>query len=193
MKNKPKQMLRAFAVALIAIAATALSSIATVAVSTVSAAETLISKSVDTKKPVTIHVSPQGNDENDGSEANPIASLEAARAHARMVRGTIVIIHGGTYRLERPLEFTHEDDGVEFRAAPGEKVVITSDRMLELKWQPFRDGLWQYRRCPWSEHRRTASARLRRRDDSGPQASLQDGLSLRADFAASQIATGVRA
>jgi hypothetical protein len=41
------------------------------------------------------------------------------------------------------LEFTHEDDGVEFRAAPGEKVVVTSDRKLDLKWQPFRDGIWQ--------------------------------------------------
>jgi hypothetical protein len=29
-----------------------------------------------------IHVSPQGNDENDGSAANPLASLEAAQPRA---------------------------------------------------------------------------------------------------------------
>ncbi len=143
MKNKQRQTRRAFDISLIAVAAFALSSIAAVTVSTESVAETLIPKSVDTKKPVTIHVSTQGNDENDGSEANPIASLEAAQLLARTARGTTVIIHGGTYRLERLLEFTHEDEGVEFRAAAGEEVVITSDRKLDLKWQPFRDGIWQ--------------------------------------------------
>ena len=74
MKNKQRQTPIAFAVALIAIAALALLSISTVsistvAISTVAVAEMLIPKSVDTKKPVTIHVSTQGNDENDGSAA----------------------------------------------------------------------------------------------------------------------------
>ena len=69
MKNKQRQTRRAFDISLIAVAAFALSSIAAVTVSTESVAETLIPKSVDTKKPVTIHVSTQGNDENDGSAA----------------------------------------------------------------------------------------------------------------------------
>ena len=90
-----------------------------------------------------IHVSPQGNDKNDGSAANPVASLQIAQLLARTARGTTVVIHGGIYRLERRLDFTQEDEGVEFRAAAGEKVVITSDRKLDLKWQPFRDGIWQ--------------------------------------------------
>ena len=90
-----------------------------------------------------IHVSTQGNDQNDGSAANPVASLQIAQLLARTARGTTVVIHGGMYRIERRLELTHEDEGVEFRAAPGEKVVVTSDRKLELKWQPFRDGIWQ--------------------------------------------------
>jgi hypothetical protein len=90
-----------------------------------------------------IHVSPQGNDKNDGSAAKPVASLQIAQLLARTARGTTVVIHGGTYRLERRLELTHEDEGVEFRAAVGEKVVVTSDRKLDLKWQPFRDGIWQ--------------------------------------------------
>ena len=90
-----------------------------------------------------IHVATQGNDQNDGSAAKPVASLQIAQLLARTARGTTVVIHGGTYRLERRLELTHEDEGVEFRAAVGEKVVVTSDRKLDLKWQPFRDGIWQ--------------------------------------------------
>ncbi len=90
-----------------------------------------------------IHVSPQGNDENDGSAAKPVASLKIAQLLARTARGTTVVIHGGTYRFEHRLEFTHKDEGVEFRAAAGEKVIVTSDRKLDLKWKPFRDGIWQ--------------------------------------------------
>lgn len=90
-----------------------------------------------------IHVSTQGNDKHDGSAAKPVASLQRAQLLARSARGTTVVIHGGTYRLERRLEFTQEDNGVELRAAAGEKVVVTSDRKLDLKWQPFRDGIWQ--------------------------------------------------
>ncbi len=88
-----------------------------------------------------IHVSTQGNDKNDGSTTKPVASLQIAQLLARTARGTTVVIHGGTYRLERRLEFTPADEGIEFRAAAGEKVVVTSDRKLELKWQPFRDGM----------------------------------------------------
>ena len=95
------------------------------------------------QEPREIHVSTQGHDMNDGSAAKPVASLPMAQTLARKIRGTKVVIHGGTYRIERPLEFTQEDDGVEFRAADGEKVVITSDRKLDLKWQPFRAGIWQ--------------------------------------------------
>ncbi|HND53051.1 MAG TPA: right-handed parallel beta-helix repeat-containing protein, partial [Pirellulaceae bacterium] len=90
-----------------------------------------------------INVAPQGDDKNDGNAASPVASLPVAQSLARKVRGTTVVVHGGVYRLERPLEFTREDEGVEFRAAPGERVVVTSDRKLDLKWRPFRDGIWQ--------------------------------------------------
>lgn len=93
--------------------------------------------------PREIHVAPQGDDKNDGTAAKPLASLNIAQLLARAVRGTTVVIHGGTYRLQRRLDFTHKDEGVTFCAAPGETVVITSDRQLDLKWQPFRDGIWQ--------------------------------------------------
>ncbi|MFO0902200.1 MAG: PDZ domain-containing protein [Pirellulales bacterium] len=90
-----------------------------------------------------IHVSPEGNDSNDGSAAQPLASLHVAQSRARAARGTTVILHAGVYRIARRLEFTAEDEGVEFRAANEGSVVITSDRRLELKWRPLRDGIWQ--------------------------------------------------
>jgi hypothetical protein len=87
-----------------------------------------------------IHVSPQGDNKNDGSAAHPVATLEAAQGLARSMRGASVVIHAGTYR---GLRLTERDAGTEYRAATGEKVVISSDRKLDLKWQPFRDGIWQ--------------------------------------------------
>ncbi len=87
-----------------------------------------------------IHASPQGDNQNDGSAARPVATLEAAQGLARKMRGTSVVIHAGTYR---GLRLTELDAGTEYRAATGEKVVISSNRKLELKWKPYRDGIWQ--------------------------------------------------
>ncbi|MFM8252682.1 MAG: right-handed parallel beta-helix repeat-containing protein [Planctomycetota bacterium] len=90
-----------------------------------------------------IHVDPRGDDKNSGTVDKPVASLLAAQALARTARGAVVVVHGGTYRLERRWEFTPADHEVTFRSAPGEKVVVTSDRLLTLTWRPFRDGIWQ--------------------------------------------------
>ncbi len=87
-----------------------------------------------------IHASPQGDNQNNGSAARPVATLEAAQGLARKMRGTSVVIHAGTYR---GLRLTELDAGTEYRAATGEKVVISSNRKLELKWKPYRDGIWQ--------------------------------------------------
>jgi hypothetical protein len=90
-----------------------------------------------------IHVDPKGSDQNDGTAAKPIASLSIVQMLAQQQPGTTVIIHAGTYRLTSPLRFTARDQGTEYRAAHGELVIITSDQRLDLKWKPFRDGIWQ--------------------------------------------------
>ena len=94
-------------------------------------------------------VSPQGKDrwsgkpadpgENDGPFATVARAREAVRAllktqkEPRRVR---VVLRGGTYYLDSPLEFGPEDSGTEnapvvYAAAAGEKVVLSGGRRLE--------------------------------------------------------------
>lgn len=69
---------------------------------------------------ITIYVAPSGKDTNPGTMAQPFASLAAARDHVRLLRNSReisgpveIFISGGTYYLEQPVVFTHEDSGTE--------------------------------------------------------------------------------
>ncbi|MFL6618580.1 MAG: right-handed parallel beta-helix repeat-containing protein [Povalibacter sp.] len=81
---------------------------------------------------VTYHVSPQGDDGGDGSEAHPFKSLERAQRAVRSANASsnvIVQLEGGLYRLESPLHFRALDGGQEnttvvWQAAPGASPVI---------------------------------------------------------------------
>ncbi len=98
--------------------------------------------------PADFFVSPQGNDTWSGKTADPGGSdgpfatvacaREAVRAllkrqkHPQRVR---VVLRGGTYHLDSPLEFGPEDSGTEkapviYAAAAGEKVVLSGGRRL---------------------------------------------------------------
>ena len=79
-----------------------------------------------------IHVHPDG----------PIRTLAEASREARNQKAN-VIVHAGTYYLPETLVFTSEDSGTEYRAAEGEKVVISGARLLELTWEPYQDGIMQ--------------------------------------------------
>ena len=79
-----------------------------------------------------IHVRPEG----------PISTLAEAQREARQSKATVVV-HAGTYYLPETLVFTSEDSGAEYRAAEGEKVVISGGVKLDLKWEPYRDGILQ--------------------------------------------------
>jgi len=126
------------------------------------------------------YVSPKGNDANPGSKERPLATLAAACNTVRMFRtahpaeGVTVRISGGTYFLDRALEFTPEDSGtvsapVVYAAAAGEKAVLSGGRRLEGgRWEvvnghkawvvdisEVKEGAWRFRqlfvngaRCP---------------------------------------------
>jgi hypothetical protein len=79
-----------------------------------------------------IHVRPEG----------PIHTLAEAQREARKTKAT-VIVHAGTYYLPETIKFTPADSGCTYAAAPGETVVLSGGLRLDLKWEPFRDGIMQ--------------------------------------------------
>jgi parallel beta-helix repeat protein len=99
---------------------------------------------------LTRHVSSLGNDRWSGTLAAPVAAktdgpfatIERARDEVRrwnragrLPEGATVLVHAGTYELEKTLVFGTEDSGsatapVVYRAAPGEKVVVIGGRRI---------------------------------------------------------------
>ena len=64
-----------------------------------------------------IYVSADGNDANPGTPAQPLATVQAAQTNVRALiaaglsEPVDVIIRGGTYYLDSPLELRPEDSG----------------------------------------------------------------------------------
>ncbi len=98
-----------------------------------------------------IHVSPDGNDDNDGTEGRPFATLPRAvkallgkDSDPPSIRCTIlVVLHPGTYELDRPLVLGHEhldrwEGGVHFQSDPGETAVISGGRRIG-RWKLGED------------------------------------------------------
>ena len=85
-------------------------------------------------QPVELHVAPDGNDANPGTQSAPFATLERARDAVRAVNegmtgDVVVVLRGGLYRLEEPVAFDSRDGGqhghrVIYRAAEGETPVL---------------------------------------------------------------------
>lgn len=99
------------------------------------------------------YVALNGKDSNKGTIDKPFATLEAAQT---AVRETIkngnntsieVVVRGGTYFLSQTMEFSPEDSGptsapVIWKAAKGEKVVLSGGRRLIGMWKKNREGVW---------------------------------------------------
>lgn len=87
---------------------------------------------------VSLTVSPDG----------PLSSLAAARDAVRQARqsgagGTaVIVVRGGTYRMEEPLTLGVEDSGITFLNAPGERPVISGGRRIA-GWTRARGNVWQ--------------------------------------------------
>lgn len=98
---------------------------------------------------IEFHVSPRGDDAWSGRQPDPadgdgpFATVERAREAVRAVLKTRregqavrVVLRGGMYHLDAPLDFGPEDSGsgeapVVYRAADGEKVILSGGRRLE--------------------------------------------------------------
>ena len=98
-----------------------------------------------------LHVSPAGNDANPGTPAAPFQTLAAARDAARKLAGKeTVTVHvaDGVYYLPETLLFTAADSGtanrpVTYQAEREGGAVISGGRKLDLKWETYRDGIFQ--------------------------------------------------
>ncbi|MCC7493979.1 MAG: right-handed parallel beta-helix repeat-containing protein [Fimbriimonadaceae bacterium] len=104
---------------------------------------------------VTLHVALTGADTSPGTAAAPFATLEGARDAVRKLRqagplptgGVTVLVHAGTYQRSGPLQLGAADAGtaaapIEYRAAPGERVVLTGARRI-VGWQPHQGAVWK--------------------------------------------------
>ena len=74
------------------------------------------------------HVAPGGNDANPGTKEQPFATLERARDAARQAKGATILLHGGTFELDKTLELTPADSGLTLRAFENEKPVLSGGR-----------------------------------------------------------------
>lgn len=108
--------------------------------------------------PLTLYVSPQGNDTWTGRRSSPdkkrtdgpLATLEAARNAIRKIKplpkgGVVVEVAGGTYQLIRPLELDASDSGtagspIVYRAAAKTPTVRLTGGRLIAKFTPVTDA-----------------------------------------------------
>ncbi|WP_299577387.1 right-handed parallel beta-helix repeat-containing protein [uncultured Sunxiuqinia sp.] len=98
-----------------------------------------------------IYVSPQGNDDQNGSAEQPIKTLQKAKDLAASYAGkqeVNIILEDGTYYLNETLVFNFKDSGTEefpinIRAAHEGGAVISGGKELSLNWKPYQNGIYR--------------------------------------------------
>jgi len=97
-----------------------------------------------------LYVSTEGLDSNSGTQAEPLATLQAAQQKARMVtakEAVTVHVNDGVYYLPEPLIFTPADSGSEklpviYQAVNEGAAVISGGSKLELQWAAMENGIF---------------------------------------------------
>jgi len=99
------------------------------------------------------YVSPDGSDANPGTKDKPFGTLSRARDAVRQARKIVsepvtVYLRGGSYYLSETLVFTPQDSGTQnapivYTAYKSDKPVISGGIELDLKWQPYKDGIFK--------------------------------------------------
>jgi len=88
------------------------------------------------------HVAKTGVDENEGSLAAPLLTIQAAAELAQP--GDVITVHEGTYRerINPPRGGTADDRRMVYRAAQGEKVAIKGSERIE-QWEKVSGDTWK--------------------------------------------------
>ncbi len=95
------------------------------------------------------YVSPGGDDASPGTWDRPFATIQRAQQAAEQTpkgEPVTVYLRGGTYYLPQTPVFTAKDSGtqqtpVAYVAYGQERPVISGGVRLDLRWEPFRDGI----------------------------------------------------
>jgi len=88
------------------------------------------------------HVSPSGNDSQEGTSAKPLRTISAAAALAQA--GDVITVHEGVYRerIAPPRGGESDQKRIVYQAAPGEKVVIKGSEIVK-GWQKTESDAWK--------------------------------------------------
>jgi alpha-N-arabinofuranosidase len=89
-----------------------------------------------------IHVAVNGKDDNPGTPAAPLRTIQRAADLARP--GDVVTVHAGVYRerISPPRGGESDADRIVYQAAPGEKVEIKGSEVVK-GWVTVEPGLWK--------------------------------------------------
>jgi alpha-L-arabinofuranosidase len=88
------------------------------------------------------HVSPSGDDKNDGSRSRMLRTISAAAARA--YAGDAIIVHEGIYRerVTPPRGGTSGEKRITYQAAPGERVEISGAEVIK-GWTQQKNDVWK--------------------------------------------------
>src|SRR6516164_8725856 len=77
------------------------------------------------------HVSPKGNDANDGSKGKPLRTISAAAMRAQA--GDVITVHEGVYRerIDPPRGGESDQKRIVYQAAHGENVAIKGSEIVK--------------------------------------------------------------
>jgi alpha-N-arabinofuranosidase len=88
------------------------------------------------------HVSPSGDDKNDGSRSRMLRTISAAAARA--YAGDAIIVHEGIYRerVTPPRGGTSGEKRITYQAAPGERAEISGAEVIK-GWTQQKNDVWK--------------------------------------------------
>ncbi len=96
----------------------------------------------------TIYVSPQGSDDNQGTQENPVASVQRALTLSIQKKDPNILLADGLYFASNPITITSKHSGTAqhprtIKAAHEGKAILSAGQSLEVTWTAYKDGIYQ--------------------------------------------------